>query len=388
VIFAYFLPYFIAILETMLTVRNVGCFAALLLLSVFAYGQSAVSNSGTFTMVVITDGQQPAAGATVKLLKGNKPLKTVIADNQGAALFEQIAPGDYLFAVTYTGYTPRASRVYHFPANVHADTLKLQPLNTALQEVSVVAHVPLVQQKNGKTILNVEASVTNVGSTVLEVLEKSPGVNVDRNGGISLQGKAGVLVMIDDKQTYLSGADLNNLLSSMNASQVAQIELITNPTAKYDASGNAGIIDIKTKKNKQKGFNGSFTTSVGQGVYPKNSNSLTLNFRTGKINTFFNYNMNLVQYLTNIYALRKYYDANNEVTAKLDQPSYFSGTSFNNTIKTGLDYYVSPKTTIGFALGGALVNRNGNNRAVATWLSPADVVDSAISTTTGLKTDR
>jgi iron complex outermembrane receptor protein len=91
----------------------------------------------------------------------------------------------------------------------------------------------------------VEASVTNVGSTVLEVLEKSPGVTVDRNGGIAMQGKAGVLVMIDDKPTYLSGSDLNNLLSSMSSTNVSQIELITSPTAKYDASGNAGIINIK-----------------------------------------------------------------------------------------------------------------------------------------------
>jgi iron complex outermembrane receptor protein len=137
---------------------------------------------------------------------------------------------------------------------------------------------------------------------------------------------------------------------------------------------------LKPKRISKKGFNGTFTTSVGQGVYPKNNNSLVLNFRTGKINTFFNYSMNLVQYLTNIYALRKYYDAGNNITAKLDQPSYFSGTSFNNTIKTGFDYYVPTKLPLALRIG-ALVNRNGNNRAVATWLNTSDVVDSAISTT-------
>jgi iron complex outermembrane receptor protein len=195
-----------------------------------------------------------------------------------------------------------------------------------------------------------------------------------------LQGKAGVLVTIDDKPTYLSGADLNNLLSSMSSSQVSQIELIANPTAKYDASGNAGIINIKTKKNKQKGFNGTFTTSVGQGVYPKNTNSLVLNYRIGKINTFFNYNFNYVEYLTNLYALRKYYDDNGAVTAMLRQPSFFSGKFFNNTIKTGLDYYISQKTTIGIVLSGTSIHRYGNNLATATWLDPAGVVDSAIAT--------
>ncbi|WP_439695202.1 outer membrane beta-barrel protein [Mucilaginibacter sp. AW1-7] len=357
------------------------CLLVLLFLSSIAFAQSSGAAKPDFTLVILTETGQAAEGATVKLIKDDKPVKSAIADARGAARFDVIPAGSYLFSATYTGYKPQFSRTYKFPGHNYADTIKLQPLNTALKEVNIVAHAPLVQQKDGKTILNVDASVTNTGSTVLEVLEKSPGVSVDRNGGISLQGKAGVMVMIDDKQTYLSGADLNNLLSSMSSSQVSQIELITNPTAKYDASGNAGIINIKTKKNRQKGFNGTFTSSVGQGVYPKNNNSLVLNFRTGKINTFFNYSMNLVQYLTNIYALRKYYDAGNNITAKLDQPSYFSGTSFNNTIKTGLDYSVTDKTTIGVVLGGTLVNRNGNNRAVATWLNTSDMVDSAISTT-------
>ena len=139
------------------------------------------------------------------------------------------------------------------------DTLKTDSVKTnskTLQEVNITARPPLVRMEQGKMIVDVAASVTNVGANVLEVLEKSPGVTVDRNGGIALQGKTGVVVLIDDKPTYLSGADLNNLLSSMNSAQVAQIELITSPGARYDASGNAGVINIKTKKTKEKGFNG------------------------------------------------------------------------------------------------------------------------------------
>ncbi|WP_295717911.1 TonB-dependent receptor [Mucilaginibacter sp.] len=357
------------------------CFILLLFLCSGVYSQPAYTDKPEFVITVLNEKSQPAAGATVKLVQGDKPVKTIMSNIMGEASFSDIAAGAYTFLITYTGYKPQNTRVYHFPVNVSADTVILQPSSTALQEVSIVANTPFVQQKEGKTVLNVDASVTSIGSTVLEVLEKSPGVTVDRNGGIALQGKAGVLVMIDDKPTYLSGADLNNLLSSMSSAQVAQIELITNPTARYDASGNAGIINIKTKKNKQKGFNGSFTTSVGQGVYPKNSNSLVLNYRTGKINTFFNYNMNFVEYLLDLYALRKYYDANNILTAKLDQSSYLSGTSLNNTIKTGLDYYVSPKTTLGIVLSGTLVGRHGNNRAIANWLNTDNAVDSAIATT-------
>src|ERR1700679_2115025 len=142
------------------------------------------------------------------------------------------------------------------PATAYCqDTTAPKPPAKILQETTVTGHTPPVQHKKDRTIINVDASPTNTGSTVLEVLERSPGVTVDRNGGISLNGKPGVLVMIDDKPTYLNGDDLNNLLSSMNAAQVAKIELISNPPARYDAAGNAGIIDIKTKKNNNEGFN-------------------------------------------------------------------------------------------------------------------------------------
>src|ERR1700743_217091 len=130
------------------------------------------------------------------------------------------------------------------------DTVRPEPKAKVLREATVTGRTPPVERKRDRTVINVEASPANTGSTVLEVLERSPGVTVDRNGGISMNGKPGVLVMIDDKPTYLSGDDLNNLLSSMNASQVSQIELITNPSAKNDAAGSAGIINIKTKKNK------------------------------------------------------------------------------------------------------------------------------------------
>ncbi|QKJ29603.1 TonB-dependent receptor [Mucilaginibacter mali] len=335
----------------------------------------------SFAIVVINDKSQPVDGATVKLLKDNQVIKGVAANARGMALFENLQNGNYTFLISHTGYKPQTTKVYRLPSGQKRDTIRLQPLNTMLQEVSVVTRNPPIQHKDGKVVLDVEASVTNTGLSVLEILEKSPGVIVDKNGGISLQGKSGVMVMIDDKPTYLSGSDLNDMLNGMNSTQVAQIELITNPTAKYDASGNAGIINIKTKKNKQVGFNGSFTTAEGQGVYPKSNNSLVLNYRVGKVNTFFNYTLGYVKYLTDIYAYRRYYNNSNTVTAILDQPSYFAGKLFNNTIKTGLDYYITPKTTIGIALTGSTNTRNGNNTATATWLNSGGGVDSAIATT-------
>lgn len=350
-----------------------------MLLTTFANGQMDRAEVPDFELTVLDEKSQPAAAATVELLKDDKLVKVAITNSKGVAHFENIISGNYSFSVTLNGYQSKITE-HVFPSAVHAATLKLEPAATSLQEVSVTAKKPFVQFTQGKVVLNVDAAVTNVGSTVLEVLEKSPGVTVDKNGSIALQGKAGVLVLIDDKQTYLSGAELNNLLSSMSASQVDHIELMTNPPTKYDASGNAGVINIKTKKNKAKGFNGSLTISAGQGVYPKNNNSLVLNYRRGKFNTFLNYNMNLVKYYTEIYALRKYYDNNGGLTAILDQPTYFSGTFLNNTVKAGVDFYASSKTTIGFVAGGTTVRRKGNGLAAATWLDAAGAVDSAIAT--------
>src|SRR4029453_8453660 len=122
-----------------------------------------------------------------------------------------------------------------------------------------------------------------------EVLEKSPGVTVDKDGNISLKGKQGVQVFVDGKPSYLSGQDLVNLLRNMNANQLEQIEIMTNPPAKYDAAGNSGIINIKTKKNKQAGFNGSATAGYSQGKYWKTNEGINMNYRNGKFNAFMNY---------------------------------------------------------------------------------------------------
>jgi iron complex outermembrane receptor protein len=354
---------------------------ALILQSAGGFSQSTSSRAGVFTLVVLNDKSQAAEGANVKQFKGTRLLKAAAADNKGIARFENLSNGVYSFTINHTGYKEQTTPNYTFPGSTNVDTINLEPLTTNLQQVNVIAVAPPLEHKQGKTIVNIEASVTNVGFTVLEVLEKSPGITVDRNGGITMQGKSNVLVMVDDKPTYLSGSDLNNLLSSMNSSQVSQIELITSPTAKYDAAGNAGIINIKTKKTKQQGFNGSLNASFGMGVYPKNTNGLTLNYRIGKINTFFNYNATVLKYLTDLYALRKYYDGNGNVLSQLDQPGGFRGSLYNNNIKTGLDYSVSSKTTIGFAVGGMAVSRVGGNVGTATWLNPAGVADSAIFTT-------
>lgn len=344
------------------------------------------SPGDSFSITVLNDRSEPVEAAGIEMISTstNNIQKANLTDRKGAANFTNIPAGNYYFRITHTGHETITTAAYNFPLTVPGSNNKvitLQASGKTLESVKILSTRPFIQRSKGKVLINPDASVTNTGTTVLELLEKSPGIMVDKNGTISMQAKTGVLVLIDDKPTYLSGTDLSNLLGSMSSTQVDQIELMANPPAKYDASGNAGIINIKTKKNKQKGFNGTLTIAASQGVYPKNNNSLVLNYRNGKFNSFITYSANINKYFTDIYALRNYYDINGFVTGKLDQPTSFTGEGINNTLRMGVDFYASPKTTIGISLMGVVVNRTGKGYATATWLDASGNTDSAIITT-------
>jgi hypothetical protein len=255
-----------------------------------------------------------------------------------------------------------------------------------LSEVTVRGRKPSVQILPDKTIINVDAAVSNSGATVLEVLEKSPGITFDRNGNISLKGRQGVLIMIDGKPSQITGTDLNNLLNGMTASQVETIEIMDNPSAKFDAAGNAGIIDIKTKKNRQRGFNGNLSLSLGQGRYNRTTNTLTINNFAGKFNFFTTVGVNLNRYFSDFYALRKYYGEDEKtVTSMLEQPSFFKGRAPSQTLKTGFDYFLNNKTTLGLVLSGTNFQRRGSGNNTAIWMNATEAVDSVIVTNTSNK---
>ena len=151
----------------------------------------------------------------------------------------------------------------------------MQPGNHALNTVNITSSKPLIEHKIDRTVMNVENSVLAAGNSAMEILERAPGVSVDKDDNISLKGKQGVTVMINDKLTYLTSAQLATLLRSTDGNTIQSIEIITNPSAKYDAAGNSGIINIKLKKNKQAGTNGSVTLGAGYGKYGKDNETLT-----------------------------------------------------------------------------------------------------------------
>ncbi len=224
---------------------------------------------------------------------------------------------------------------------------------TQLKAVSVQAKKPFVEHRADKTIINVENSIVASGSTALEVLEKSPGISIDRqNEQIKLNNKSGITVMIDGKPNILSGADLTTMLSNMSSEQIGTIEIITNPSSKYDAAGNAGIINIKLKRNKNFGTNGSLSSNVSQGIvsgFPadlyRTGVNLNLNHRVAKWNVYGNGAFSRKASYNQIAVTRS--TLSSGLSSQFSQNFGRSNKGVGYAGKFGMDYYVSPKTTLG-----------------------------------------
>ncbi|MBB1285151.1 TonB-dependent receptor [Flavisolibacter sp. BT320] len=328
--------------------------AALVLLLTTATAQETGNISGS-----VVQNAQPAAGATVALLraKDSATVKLSVANKQGQFNFETVADGAYLVSVTAVGHQKSYAKPFQVDAqqrHYQVPTITLVPLTSALTDVTVTAKRALIEQRIDRTILNVDASITNNGASALEVLEKSPGVSVDRDGNISLKGKEGVLVMIDGRPTQLGGADLANLLRGMTANQLDQVEIMTNPPARYDAAGTSGIINIKTKKITTAGYNGSANVTFSQGRYPKTAEAFNFNYRNAKVNLFTNLSHNYQKRFLDLNIDRNIYEGSTASIAHIfRQENRRIGVGHGYSAKAGIDFFATKKTTI-----GAVVNLN------------------------------
>jgi iron complex outermembrane receptor protein len=336
-----------------------------------AFYANAQTSQGKVTGTV-SALEKPVEAATVSLLKAkdSSVIKFAVTAKTGKFEIEKIKDGNYLVSVQAVGYKKYFSQPFAISGENPVkdfNTMELAVAANKLQDVTVAAKKPLIEQKIDRTIVNVDASPTNVGSSALEVLEKSPGISVDKDGNISLKGKEGVMVLVDGRQTHLSGADLANMLRSMNANQLDQIEIMTNPPAKYDAAGNAGIINIKTKKSKQFGYNGSVSVGYGQGFYPSANEAFNFNYRRNKINVFTNLSHNYRKSFNELDIYRNFLNTSTKaIESHFDQEARMNKESNFFSGKFGVDYAASKKTTFGLVVNGfnnpgTFQNRNVNN---------------------------
>jgi iron complex outermembrane recepter protein len=336
----------------------------LLLFASFLFLSNIETNAqGKISGQITDDKNKIVEFASVTLLKAKDStlVKGALSDANGSFEFEKIPFGNYLVNISQMGYkkfyTPKFSIDADNP-NVKLSNLILSEDSKQLSEIQVVAKKPFIEQQLDKTVVNVENSIVSAGSTALEVLEKSPGITVDKDGNISLKGKQNVMVMMDGKPTYMSASDLANLLRNMQSSSLDKIEIMTNPPAKYDAAGNAGVINIKTKKNQNMGLNGSATAGLGYGFFrslPKQNGSLNLNYRQGKLNVFGNFSGNNRKSFQ-INDIKRKFVENGKTLSGFDQIADSDKQNNSFSYKVGADYFIDSKNTIGVLINGM----NGN----------------------------
>ncbi|TDB68082.1 outer membrane beta-barrel family protein [Arundinibacter roseus] len=342
--------------------------ASLLLITPLLWAQSA--NKGKVSGSVLDAKQEAFPFVNVLLLKAKDSTlaKGMTTDTEGRFAFEQVEAGRYLTLVSMVGYT----KVYSQPfvvanSDVQLSTVTLSTSAEVLNEVTVVAKKPFIEQQIDRTVVNVENSIVSAGATALEVLERSPGVVVDQqNDRLQLRGKEGVIVQIDGKQTFLSQTELMNLLRNTPSDNIEKIELITNPSAKYDAVGNSGIINIKFKRNQNFGTNGNLTLGAGYNRYGRGNGSLSLNHRHGKISAFGNASV-FAGGGFNTTELYRTIPFEGNVTI-FDQFSDRRWEAENYSIRAGLDYSITKKTTVG-VLVSAFKNK---------WETPSGVNNNRI----------
>jgi hypothetical protein len=301
-------------------------------------------NKGTVKGMVKDAGGKAIQSVTVSLLKAKDSslVKADVTDNDGKYEISANA-GSYLLNYTIVGHEKKYSPVFELKEGQQWDagTVSLEAAATKLQDVTVTSRKPMIEIKADKTVFNVENSINATGSNALELLQKSPGIQVDNNENISMKGKTGVKIYIDGKMTQLGSQDLAAYLKSINSNDIEAIEMISNPSARYDASGNAGIINIKLKKNKRFGTNGSLTAGLVQGVTPKGNGSLSLNYRDKKVNLFSNIGTNIGRYENTLNLYREQRDS------IYDQKSTNWSNNKSVNAKVGADFFLNSKNTLG-----------------------------------------
>lgn len=298
-----------------------------------------------------------ANGVIVTLIRASDTafVKTTFCNEQGKFEFELVKQGSYQISISVLGYKKYLSSTIEILSTnlkVQLPPIVLQPKVNEIDNVTVTAKKSFVEKKIDRVVINPDALIGNAGATALEVLEKAPGVLIDVNGNISLQGKQGVVVFIDDKPTYLSAADLAGYLRSLPAGNIESIEIMVNPPAKYDAAGNAGIINIKLKKNKTIGWNGGINISYGQGRYRRSNNSFNLNYRINKFNFFSNIGFTQNHSYQDLTINRYYYNTDGSYNSGFTQNSYIKKEQQSTNARLGADYYATSKTTLGIVLAG------------------------------------
>ena len=326
-------------------------------LSIFSFiSIQHVKAQSSIRGIIKDANEKPIEYATVLLLKASDSslVKGAMSGASGIYSFKNTSKGTYLISSTFTGMTQAWSKVFNImdgKNEINAETLTLRNADAVLENVKVTAKVPLYEQKVDRMVINVKNSITDAGGTALDVLEKSPGIVVNRqNNSISVNGKNGVVIMINGKITYMPIEAVMQMLAGINASNIEKIEIITTPPAKYDAEGNAGYINIVLINNPYSGFNGAYYITAGYGQREKPEAGFNFNYRSGKINIYGNYSFTWIHYLQQIENLRQINKTND--TTISNSFSHRNGIMKTHNLLLGADYQLDSSTVVGIMING------------------------------------
>jgi outer membrane receptor protein involved in Fe transport len=302
----------------------------------------------------------PYINVQVKTFSDDKFVTGTVTNSEGLFSIDNLNPGTYNITITALGFNPLKQKVFIGSASnfIELGTIELSENTQQLNEVVVVAKQDDVASKMDKKSYNVDDNISQKGGSVLQAMQNLPGVTV-QEGKVNLRGSDKIVVLIDGKQSALTGFGSQTGLDNLPASAIERIEIINNPSAKYDANGNAGIINIVYKKEKQEGFNGKFGLTSGLGALwekkgnyptirpqyqatPKVNPSLALNYRKNKVNLFFNGDYLYTETLNKNEFVNRSYANGNQVFQQLKRNR---NTTFITT-KAGLDYEIDSKNLL------------------------------------------
>ncbi len=322
----------------------------ILVFSLFHATSSSFAQAKIHGAVANADGRR-VAGASVLLLHSadSALVKGTVTDSNGDYFFENIAGGEYYISVSHTGLLSQRTslfRVLSETKHAELDILKLEASTSTLTNVTITATRPLYEQKPDRLTINVANSITSAGNTALQILERSPGVTVNRQSNtIAMLGKEGVRVMISGKLNYMPVSAVLQMLDGMSAGNIDRIELITTPPANFDAEGNAGYINIVLKENNNLGTNGSFSTTLGYGKGWVTQASLNFNHRTKKLNIYGDFSYSRTKKPLPITGYSRVSN-NGDIYETYNESDRMDTTRFHN-VRLGLDYQLTRSTLIG-----------------------------------------
>jgi iron complex outermembrane receptor protein len=292
----------------------------------------------------------PVAYATVTLLRTDgSVVNGSLSQENGSFSISSVPAGTFRLRISALGYMEKLIEDITLAENTSRDLgrILLQPSSYTLENVEIVGERPVMELSVDKKTFNVDKNITTAGGSASDVLQNVPSVSVDQDGNLSLRGKSNVTLLIDGKPATLLGSDAATALQSLPASAVQSVEVITNPSAKYDAQGMGGIINIVTKKDRQFGLNGS--AGIGAGTRDKYNANLNLNLRNEKWNFFLNSNFRLNRNYTYVTTKRElpFYDAESAYDDTLFRSYEDNKRKFLSWFTTGgAEYTIDERNTI------------------------------------------